>query len=214
MKLELYLRMTGLPYNNRYTLDLQRAPKGKLPWIDDDGAVIADSGLIIDYLKQKYGDPLDAELDQAQRGQAVAITRLLEEHLYWAVVHGRWISTPGWELTRQAFFGALQWPLRVIIPRVARRGIRAELHGHGMGRHTPEQISALGISDIDALAALLGEQAYFLGERPTSVDATAAAFLANIVMVPIETPIKAAAVGHANLLAYGQRMARQYFQAG
>lgn len=211
LKLELYLRMAGLPYRNRYTLELHRAPKGKLPWIDDDGTVVADSGLIIDYLKLKFGDPLDGELNPVQRAQALAITRLLEEHLYWAVLHDRWISPAGWELTRPAVFGSLPWPLRLIVPSVARRGIRAELRGHGMGRHTPQQMHALAIADIDALATLLGDQDYFLGARATSLDAVAAAFLANLLMVPLETPIKAAAAAHPNLAGYCRRMAQQYF---
>lgn len=213
MKLELYLCMAQLPYCKRYTLALPRAPKGKLPWIDDDGTVVADSGLIVEYLEQKFGNPLDAGLTRLQRAQALAIARLLEEHLYWTVLYDRWISMPGWKMTREAFFGALPWPLRVLVPWAARRSVRAELHGHGMGRHTPAQIHAFGVADIDALAALLGEQTYFLGERPTSIDASAAAFLANILMVPLDTPLKAAALGHANLVAYCQRMAHQYFQA-
>ena len=211
LKLELYLRMAGLPYRNRYTLELHRAPKGKLPWIDDDGTVVADSGLIIDYLKRKFGDPLDHDLTALQRAQALAVTRLLEEHLYWAVLHDRWITGSGWAMTRPAFFGGMPWPLRVIVPIVARRSIRAELRGHGMGRHALEQIHALGVADVDALAALLGDQAYFLGAKATSVDAVAAAFLANILMVPLETPIKEAAAGHPNLVAYCQCMAQQYF---
>ena len=211
LKLELYLRMAGLPYRNRYTLELHRAPKGKLPWIDDDGTAVADSGLIIDYLKRKFGDTLDGDLTPLQRARALAITRLLEEHLYWTVLHDRWIALSGWKMTRPAVFGALPWPLRVIVPWVARRGIRAELRGHGMGRHTPEQIHALGVADIDALAALLGDEAYLLGAQASSVDAIAAAFLANILLVPLETPIKAAAAGHPNLVAYCQSMTQQYF---
>lgn len=214
LKLELYLCMTGLPYRNRYTVDLHRAPKGKLPWIDDDGTVVADSGLIIEYLKNKYGDTLDRDLTPVQSANALAITRLIEEHLYWAVLHDRWISAAGWELTRPAFFGAMPWPLRLIVPVVARRSMRAELHGHGMGRHAPEQIHALGIADVDALAALLGEQDYFLGSHARSIDAVAAAFLANILMVPLETPVKHAAAAHPNLVAYCRRMAQQYFPDG
>jgi glutathione S-transferase len=214
LKLELYLRMAGLPYRNKYTLELHRAPKGKLPWIDDDGTAMADSGLIIDYLKRSYGDPLDLDLTPVQRAQGLAIARLIEEHLYWTVLHDRWISAAGWELTRPGFFGGLPWPLRAIVPWVARRGIGAELRGQGIGRHTPAQIHALGVADIDALAALLGEQQCFLGEKPTSVDAIATAFLANILMVPLETPIKEAAAGHANLAAYCRRMTRQFFPEG
>jgi glutathione S-transferase len=211
MKLELYLRMAAVPYRNRYTLELHRAPKGKLPWIDDDGAAVSDSGMIIDYLRQKFGDPIDASLTPLQRARGLALTRLLEEHLYWAVLYDRWVTPQGWAMTRPAFFGGLSWPLRAIVPHVARRGIRAELRGHGMGRHTPAQIHALGIADVDALAALLADQSYFLGEQPTSVDATAAAFIANILMVPLETPIKATAAAHPNLVAYCRRMAERYF---
>lgn len=213
LKLELYLRMAGLPYRNAYTLELHKAPKGKLPWIDDDGTAVADSGLIIDYLKRKYGDPLDAGLNPEQRALALAITRLIEEHLYWAVLYDRWITPQGWAMTRPAFFGTLPRPLRAIVPLVARRGIRAELQGHGMGRHAPEQIHALGVADVDALAVLLDGQEFFLGAQVSSVDAIAAAFLANILMVPLETPIKSATAGHANLAAYCRRMAGQYFPA-
>jgi glutathione S-transferase len=80
-----------------------------------------------------------------------------------------------------------------------------------MGRHTPEQIHALGVADVDALAELLGDKEFFLGSQATSVDAVAAAFLANIVMVPLESPIKRAAAAHPNLVAYCRRMAQQYF---
>lgn len=213
LKLELYLRMAGLPYRNAYTLELHKAPKGKLPWIDDDGTAVADSGLIIDYLKRKYGDPLDAGLNPEQRALALAITRLIEEHLYWAALYDRWITPQGWAMTRPAFFGTLPRPLRAIVPLVARRGIRAELQGHGMGRHAPEQIHALGVADVDALAVLLGGQEFFLGAQVSSVDAIATAFLANILMVPLETPIKTATAGHANLAAYCRRMATRYFPA-
>ena len=211
LKLELYLRMADLPYRNRFTLELHKAPKGKLPWIDDDGRTVADSGLIIDYLKEKYGDPLDAGLNPEQRALALAIARLIEEHLYWAVLYGRWIAPQGWKMTRPAFFGTLPRPLRAIVPLVARRSMRAELQGHGMGRHSPEQIEAFGVADVDSLAALLGDQDYFLGTQPTLVDAIATAFLANVLMVPLETPIKTAAAGHNNLVAYCRRMATRYF---
>lgn len=60
MKVENYLRMTGIPYEVVDDFDLAKAPKGKLPYIEDAERVIADSALILDYLKAAYGDPLDA----------------------------------------------------------------------------------------------------------------------------------------------------------
>lgn len=62
MKVETWLRMAALPYETAVVFNPAKAPKGKLPFITDNGKVVADSGLIIDYLKETYGDKLDGGL--------------------------------------------------------------------------------------------------------------------------------------------------------
>lgn len=86
MKVETWLRMAGLPYERVNSGDVLRAPKGKLPVIDDDGTRVADSSFIIDYLKARCGDPLDAALTSRQRALAVALQRLFKDSLYWALL--------------------------------------------------------------------------------------------------------------------------------
>ncbi|HLA34760.1 MAG TPA: glutathione S-transferase family protein [Rhodocyclaceae bacterium] len=211
LKLETYLRMVDLPYRNRYNGNVKRAPKGKLPYIEDDGKSLADSGMIVDYLKSAYGDPLDRDLSTASRARGHAIRRLLEESLYWPLLYSRWVDEAGWALTRPAFFDALPLPLRKIVPRIVRAALREELLGQGMGRHTPDEIYRLGCADIDALAGLLGEQAYFLGDAPTSVDASAYAFFANILWTPLDSPLALCARQHPNLPAYCERMRARYW---
>lgn len=211
MKVETYLRMAGL----RYRLDnrglVLRAPKGKLPFIEDGTERIADSGLIIDYLKGRYGDPLDAELDSGQRACATAFQRLMEEHLYWAVLYTRWFTPSGWALTRDVFFGGMRWPLGAIVPPLARRGLRRQLWGHGMGRHPEDQIMALGRADILAVAEFLADKPFLLGDRPSAADACAFAFLANLLWAPLESPLKLQAAALPNLDAYCRRMQARYF---
>ena len=68
-KMDCYLRMTGLPYE-LVLGDLNTAPMGKLPYIEDGETTVADTSLILEYLKKTYGDPLDAHLNLEQ--QAVA----------------------------------------------------------------------------------------------------------------------------------------------
>lgn len=211
MKVENYLRMAGLPYECPRGADLRKAPKGKLPYIEDDGVTVADSAFIIDYLKRKYGDPLDAHLSAAERAAALACQRMLEENTYWAVLYFRWIDEAGWGLTREAFFDWMRPPLRWIVPAVARRMVRRELHGHGMGRHTRDEIVAIGKRDLTASADLLGNQPFFMGAQPSSLDATAYAFLANVLQVPAESPLKTHARQFPQLEAYCQRMQAQYY---
>jgi glutathione S-transferase len=211
MKLETYLRMAALPYELVNSGDVLRAPKGKLPFIDDDGTRVADTSFIIEYLKGRYGDPLDAALTPEQRAVATAFQRLLEENLYWAVVQTRWIEDAAWPKTREAFFGALPVPLRWILPPLARRGLRSEMRGHGMGRHSAAEIHAIGCRDVTAVADFLADKPFMLGEAPTSLDAIAYAFLANLLWAPVDSPIQRHARTRPTLEAYCQRMKARYF---
>jgi glutathione S-transferase len=211
MKLETYLRMAGLPFQLVNSGDVFKAPKRKLPYIDDGGTVVADSGLIIDYLKGRYGDPLDAALSPLQRALATAFQRLFEEDLYWTVVQTRWAEDAGWAKTRQAFFAAMPLPLRWFVPVLARRGLLAEMRGHGMGRHTAGEIHAIGCRDVTAVADFLGDKPFMLGEQPTSLDACAHAFLANLLWAPVASPIQRHAQARPALEAYCQRMKARYY---
>lgn len=214
LKLETWLRMAGLPYENVYTINPRSAPKGKLPCIEDQGRVIADSGLIVDYLTETYGVRLDAELTPEQRAAALAWQRLFEEHLYWANVHARWADPAGWRVAGPGFFGHLPWPVRPLVAAVARRGLVSQLYGHGLGRHRPEEIYRLGCDDIDAAAAFLGDKPYFLGTGPTTIDAVAYGFLANILLVDLDSPLRRCALSHPNLDAYCRRIRDRYFGPG
>lgn len=211
MKAETYLRMAGLAYECPRGADVRKAPKGKLPYIDDNGKVVSDSGFIVEYLKQTYGDKLDAHLTERERAQALAIRRMFEENTYWAAIYTRWIEDAGFAQTRKVFFDGMPFPLKQLVPHLARRAIRAQFHGHGMGRHSREEIYAIGCQDLRAAAHWLGEQPYFMGEKPTSLDATAYAFLANVLWVPLPSPLLDEGRKHANLEAYCQRMKARYF---
>lgn len=210
MKVEMYLRMTWLPYSTVPCTDPRKAPKGKLPYIDDEGTLVADSSIIISHLKERYGDPLDAPLSGQEHAVATAFQRLMEEDLYWAVVYTRWIMDAGWAVTRSAFFDAMPAPMRWIAPPLVRRGMAAELRGHGMGRHTAEEVFAIGRRDVSALSSHLADKPFMLGGAPTSIDATAYAFLANLLWTPVDSPIRRHALELGNLAAYCLRMKQRY----
>ena len=211
MKLETYLRMAALPYELVNSGNVMKAPKHKLPYIDDNGTVVADTSFIIEYLKSRYGDPLDAALSALERAQATAFQRLFEENLYWAIVQTRWVDAAGWAKTREAFFGTLPLPLRWFVPALARRGLRAEMRGHGMGRHSTEEIYAIGCRDVTAVADFLADKPFMLGDAPSSIDATAFAFLANLLWAPVDSPILRHAQARPTLEAYCRRIKARYF---
>ncbi len=213
MKLETYLRMAGLPFEiPRVSMrDVRGAPKGKMPYIEDQGRTVADSTFIVDYLKAAYGDPLDGWLNAEQRAVALAFQRLIEENLYWTVVHARWIEAEGWQKTKVAFFDKLPIPLRWIVPTLVRRGLIKQMRGHGIGLHSKEEIHTIGKRDITALADFLGGKPYFMGDVSCSLDATVYAFLANLIWTPVESALKQHAKQYPQLERYCLRMRDQYY---
>jgi len=212
MKVENYLRMAGLPYEIAPNASHFKAPKGKLPYIEDGGKAIADSSFIIEYLKSTYGDTLDAKLTPLENAQAVALRRMMEENLYWALAYSRWVEPQGWEATKAEFFKPVPALLRGPISALARRGVTRQMWGQGMGRHKAEEVHHIGKTDITALADFLDDKPYFMGEAPTSLDATAYAFLANIILVPLDSALKQHALKYPRLEAYCRRMRGRYYQ--
>mgnify|MGYP001592188876 FL=1 len=167
--------------------------------------------MILNYLKATYGDKLDAGLDIRTRAEAHALRRLMEEHLYWCAVYDRWAVDENWALTKPAFFGALPPAVRDLVAALARRGQLRALRGHGVGRHGRDDVYALGRTDLTALSDFLGTKPYFLGSEPTSLDATAYAFLANLLWVPIDSPLTRHTRALDNLVAYAERMKQRYY---
>ncbi len=81
----------------------------------------------------------------------------------------------------------------------------------GFGRHSQAEIAELGIRDIDALATILGDKPYLMGEKPCGADATVFSFVAGMLTPVFESEVRAAAERHVNLIAYVKRMSEHYF---
>ena len=211
VKVESFLRETNIafeivPFDPRRSF--AKAPKGKLPFIEDeDGTVLGDSSLIIDRLSRQRGTDLDAPLGDRERSVSVAFRRMLDEHLYWVGVYSRWFDEPGWTVIRQSFFAKIPWPIRPFAVALARRRMDGALRAQGVGRHSREEIYALGSADLQALSHLLGEDSYFFAaNQPTLLDLWAHAFVAEIVAPPIDSPLKRAALALPNLTDHFHRL--------
>ena len=216
VKVESFLREANIayeavPFEGRRSF--AKAPKGKLPFIEDeDGTIFGDSTLIIARLSRRRGIDMDEPLDDRQRCVSFAFRRMLDEHLYWVGVYSRSIDEPGWSTIRPMFFAKAPAPIRPFAAALTRRGIASALRAQGTGRHSRDEIYALGGEDMQALSRLLGEDAYFFGSnRPTLLDLWVHAFVAEIVAPPIDSPIKKTTLALTNLNDHFQRLqARLY----
>jgi glutathione S-transferase len=214
IKLEMALRLSGLAYETEYETQPQRAPKQKVPYVEIDGERIGDSTLILQRLKETHGIDLDAALTPRERAQSHALQRMLEERLYFVLVYGRWMEDENWKVVKDLFFSGLPFPLKYFVPNIARKSVLQSMVSQGIGRHTRDEIYQMGMEDLDAVSAILGDKSFLFGDQPSMADATAYGFLISIIGPDIATPLKAHAIGLPNLVTYCERMGEVFARAG
>jgi glutathione S-transferase len=210
MKGEMLLKLSGLPYQTN-TRGFMKAPKGKLPYIDDDGTLIADSTLIRLHLEQKYGIDFDAGLSPRDRGVAWATEKMLEDHLYWHLIYWRWMNDANFHRGPVNFFKRAPAIIRPFVVSSVRKRLRQTLWGHGIGRHTEAENNLMAARAVDAVSMMLGDNAYLMGAAPCGADATVSAFVAATLCSTFDSPLRTKMEATPNLVAYGRRMMSQYF---
>jgi glutathione S-transferase len=169
MKAEVLLKMSGVPFRTD-SGGFRKAPKGKLPYIDDDGQKVADSTFIRWHLEKKFQIDFDRGLGAGQKATAWAFEKMLEDHLYWAAVDARWNVDENFARGPARYFEGVPAPVRPLVIAFVRRSVRKSMRGHGMGRHPRGEIEALGLRSIEAMADFLADKPYFMGAEPAGVD--------------------------------------------
>ncbi len=209
-KLETWLRITGIPYEVVDTPDPRKAPKGKLPFIEDGSYRIADTSLIIEHLQKSRGVDPDAHLDAGQRATALLVRRTLEEHYAFVLLYTHFIREEGWQHTR-ATFDRVPSFARPMVARLVRGRMSKILWVQGLSRHSDQEIMELGLQDWRAVLKVMSQGPFFFGETPASVDAIVFATLASTILTPIRSPVRDFLRSQPPCLAYAERMRSQYF---
>ena len=217
VKVLTYLRLAGI----EHTLlagDSRKAPKGKLPYIDDGGRTIADSSFIIEHLRKTYKD-LDVGLSARDRALATAVKSMMEEHFYFVMLVARWVDERGWKVISPAFGQTIKKSgvpgfATPFVMNMIRKQVVQTAYRQGMGRHSIEEVEEIGVGLIDSLAELAGERPYFLGSEPRSIDASVFPVVWSVLATPIAGRLQSQMKSKANLVAYSERLREAYFAPG
>lgn len=210
IKAEILLKLAKRPYETA-RMSFGKAPKGKIPYIGDDGHILGDSTFIRFHLETKYGADLNGGYGARDLATAWAVEKMLEEHLYWVMVADRWMNDANFERGPKEFFLMAPAPIRPVVRAMVRRQVRKSLHAHGMGRHSVAEQAALAKSDIDAVSEIMGPNRYLLGERSCGADATVYAFLLGVMCPLFVSETGRYAETKANLGAYVKRMTAEFY---
>jgi len=209
-KTEVQLKMAGLAYRKERAMP-PASPKGQLPYIDDSGENIADSTFIRAHIERKYGFDFDAGLDLRQRAQAWAFERMIEHHVYWALVGSRWVDPDNFARGPIHFFDGAPEHLRDKLREDAQFRVAENYLLSGLGRHAPDDDIDLAIRSLFALSVQLGDRPYLMGEKPCGVDATAFGALAGILTPFFDSKLRDETERFDNLAEYVDRMMLHYY---
>ena len=212
MKATILLKMADVAYVENIIDNPSKAPHGKLPYIVDDGNIIADTALIRKYLESKYMVDFDTGLNAEQKAISHAFARMIEERLYMVLLYSRWIDERNWPSIKDFWFLSLPPLIRNIIPIIAQRQTRAKLKAHGLGKHDPNDIYDFGIQDLSALSVYLGDKDFMFGDHPTSLDASAYPIIANASLEEFRGPLGNTALRHDNFKHYIERCQKLWFE--
>jgi glutathione S-transferase len=202
--------MTGIPPRCVVEDDPRKGPKGKMPWIVDDGVAMGDSELIIQHLERTRGVDADARLTARERASSLMLRRTFEEHFHQIFEHALFVLDVGWAQARPHFDFLPALP-RPLILKLIRRDVIKGSRVRGIGRHTQAEIGAMAADDLRAAATLLGDQPFFFGQQPTTTDCTLYGFLATTLWAPIPYAGQHELTQHANLIAFCERMHERYW---
>lgn len=209
-KTEVQLKMAGLPYRKERAMP-PASPKGQLPFIEDEGEKVADSTFIRAHIERKYGFDLDAGLARETRAQAWAFERMIEHHVYWALVGARWVDPENFAKGPSHFFDGAPDDRREQLRENAQFRVAENYLLSGLGRHAPDEDVDLALRSILALSVQLADKPYLMGDKPAGVDATAFGVLGGILTPFFSSKLRREVAAFDNITAYVDRMMRQYY---
>ncbi|XP_048758676.1 failed axon connections homolog isoform X2 [Ostrea edulis] len=206
VKLETYLRMAKVPFLNEHDSVTNKSSKNKVTWIECNGEEVADSEFCIQYVNNKFNVDLDKGFSDEDRAAALAIQRMVDEHLYWAVALQRWVYDPkdGINVSKNMNFS---WTLAPLV----RRMIAKQSYAQGVGRHTEEEVHHVMHEDLKALSMFIGNKKFLFGDRVCQADSSVFGMLSQLYWQSYGGYGEKAIHEYPNLCAYCDRMKAEYW---
>lgn len=166
--------------------------------------------------KQNYN--ADDGLSPRQCSDIIAYTALLRDKLYPALLYLWWVDEKNYtELTRPWYAKVLRFPLNYFLPgrqqRAARKTISALWNSEDM---LEVQVEASVFKDaqecLNLLSHRLGENEFFFGKNPCSLDAIVFGFLAPLLKAPFpNASLQSHLKSCLNLSQFVTRILQKYF---
>ncbi len=205
MKVRAILAHKGLEYERvsalkRWGEVRRRGGIGKVPALEIDGTLYADSTDIVHELESRYPSPPVLPADPRDRALRHALEEYSDEALYFYGLYYHWHDPLGRAAVKKFF-------AKTTVGRLAYRPflirIERQLWGHGITRKSPPHVWRDLQRNIDAIEGMLTDRDYLLGDAPYLCDFGIASQLKYLTLAKASRELLA---DRPNCTAYLSRM--------
>jgi len=174
-KIETYLELAGADYT-KLEANVQKAPRGKIPYINFKGLCVSDSHEIIKFLKNNKIDLDKGRLNKKQLQISHIVRTIMENSLYFASLHSNFSHEEQAKLSKKQFTAGKGFLYSAIVPGIIQSSIQKTLYNQGYGRYPDAEIVKRGIEDLNVVENLIVGP-FLFGEEPVTADAIIFAFV-------------------------------------
>ncbi|MFQ1699378.1 glutathione S-transferase family protein [Loktanella agnita] len=200
------LQAAGVDWQREDSNDPRKMPYAKLPAIRTAQGIIADSHDIQTHLEEQGAQFWGVAAD---RVLGHALIRMAEEHMYFHILMDRWGDDDVWPIIRDTYFDAIPGLLRKPITSSIRKAVMKGMHTQGLGRFDRIARMERIEPDLMAIATLLRDQPYLLGDTINLPDYPVAAMLSAAMAGPLPTALRERVSDDPVLSDYAARMTQE-----
>lgn len=216
LQIMAYAKFCGAPVKINFTNNPFWSPNGTLPVLRQGAEKFTSFQSMVSFLdSKKYS--ADVKLTPIQKSECFAINKLLEGKLHPALLYTWWVDETNYtELTRPWYASVLPFPFNYYYPGRYEREAKKYIETMFIDDEDITLIETHLLSDaqkcLTSLSVRLGEEKYFFGKSPTSLDALVYSYIAPLAVVPfhqcaLQNHLKAC----PNLMAFVSRISVGHF---
>lgn len=210
------LKFSGVHAEVRKSSNSLRKSNDQFPVFRHHKLKLTTFQAILNHLQNQNCSP-DIDLNAVNLSESLAYRTMIEEKLYPAVRYLWWVDEKNYiDLTRPWYARILPFPLNYYYPGRNKREnekLFHSLHPDKEGKEIEHEVYREAEKCLTCLSIRLGENDFFYGNRPTSLDAVVYGCLAPLLKVPFPNRIlQNHAKASMNLDNFVHRIDRTYFR--
>ncbi|KAK3586669.1 hypothetical protein CHS0354_001281 [Potamilus streckersoni] len=185
-----YCKFSGVPVKVKATNNPWKSPSGYLPIMKHGTTQETKVSNIFAHLRlQGWG--ADSNLTEKEGADVIAFCALLSEKLQPALLYSWWIDSKTYiDLTRPWYAKASPFPLNYYVPGKWQRHASCKVYHQKGGDGIEDwEVEAKVLKEakecLNNLSYKLGDQDFFFGDLPSSLDAIVFGYLAPILKAPL-----------------------------